>query len=192
MFSLGVVVFVVAIIVAILIHEAGHLLVAKIFGDLKGRMWRIDTTDLRLLSGAPTDRWSNKIDLNVGTGKPFLLFEAPQFGLVTKTLRWRRSLFEPLTQWVNTLLVVALILMFKGQTVAEGKLHAALAIMAALPAAAQAVLLFLAIRSPAQIKLQVSPRRSTASLSRGAFRMTASLTSSKVLKTNNPSASPIR
>jgi type IV pilus assembly protein PilY1 len=48
-------------------------------GDLNGRMWRIDTTGLRLLSGA-TDRWSNKIDVDVvgGTGKPFLLFEALQ------------------------------------------------------------------------------------------------------------------
>jgi hypothetical protein len=47
-------------------------------GDLNGRMWRIDTTDLRLLSGAPTDRWSNKIDVDAGTGRPFLLFQAPQ------------------------------------------------------------------------------------------------------------------
>jgi Tfp pilus tip-associated adhesin PilY1 len=47
-------------------------------GDLKGRMWRIDLTDLRLLASAPTGRFDNKIDVNAGTGKPFLLFEAPQ------------------------------------------------------------------------------------------------------------------
>jgi type IV pilus assembly protein PilY1 len=46
-------------------------------GDLKGRMWRIDTTDLRLDS-SKTRRWENKIDLDAGTGRPFLLFEAPQ------------------------------------------------------------------------------------------------------------------
>lgn len=52
-------------------------------GDLNGRMWRIDTTDLRLAAPASpsaprTERWQNKINLDAGTGKPFLLFEAPQ------------------------------------------------------------------------------------------------------------------
>jgi Tfp pilus tip-associated adhesin PilY1 len=47
-------------------------------GDLKGRMWRVDTTDLRLLSSPPSERWDNKIDVVAGSGKPFLFFEAPQ------------------------------------------------------------------------------------------------------------------
>jgi Tfp pilus tip-associated adhesin PilY1 len=46
-------------------------------GDLKGRLWRIDTTDLRLLTGV-TGRLENKIDVDAGTGRPFVLFEAPQ------------------------------------------------------------------------------------------------------------------
>jgi hypothetical protein len=48
------------------------------FGDLKGRLWRIDTRDLRMPGSAPTGRFDNKIDVNAGSGKPFLLFEAPQ------------------------------------------------------------------------------------------------------------------
>jgi Tfp pilus tip-associated adhesin PilY1 len=58
----------------------GDGLVDLIFvGDLNGRMWRIDTTDLRLFSSPPTGRFENKIDVGAGgTGKPFLLFEAPQ------------------------------------------------------------------------------------------------------------------
>ncbi len=47
-------------------------------GDLKGRMWKIDTSDLRFLSSPPTGRFDNKIDVDAGSGKPFLLFEAPQ------------------------------------------------------------------------------------------------------------------
>ncbi|HEY3124370.1 MAG TPA: PilC/PilY family type IV pilus protein, partial [Thermoanaerobaculia bacterium] len=47
-------------------------------GDLKGRLWRIDLTDLRLLSSPPSGRWSNQLDVSDGSGKPFLLFEAPQ------------------------------------------------------------------------------------------------------------------
>jgi Tfp pilus tip-associated adhesin PilY1 len=47
-------------------------------GDLKGRMWRIDTTDLRFLSSPPSGRFDNKIDVDAGSGKPFLFFEAPQ------------------------------------------------------------------------------------------------------------------
>ena len=47
-------------------------------GDLKGRMWKIDTTDLRQLASPPPGRFENKIDVDAGSGKPFLLFEAPQ------------------------------------------------------------------------------------------------------------------
>jgi Tfp pilus tip-associated adhesin PilY1 len=47
-------------------------------GDLKGRMWRIDLTDLRLLSSPPTGRFENKIDVVAGSGRPFLFFETPQ------------------------------------------------------------------------------------------------------------------
>jgi Tfp pilus tip-associated adhesin PilY1 len=47
-------------------------------GDLEGRLWRIDLTDLRLLSAPPSGRWSNKIDVAAGSGKPFLLFQTPQ------------------------------------------------------------------------------------------------------------------
>jgi hypothetical protein len=49
-------------------------------GDLKGRMWKIDTTDLRQLGGTspPSGRFENKIDVDAGSGKPFLLFNAPQ------------------------------------------------------------------------------------------------------------------
>jgi Tfp pilus tip-associated adhesin PilY1 len=46
------------------------------FGDLKGRMWRVDLTDLRLV--ASSGRFDNKIDMDAGSGKPFLLFDAPQ------------------------------------------------------------------------------------------------------------------
>jgi len=47
-------------------------------GDLKGRMWRIDLTDLRMVTSPPTGRFDNKIDVVSGSGKPFLLFQAPQ------------------------------------------------------------------------------------------------------------------
>jgi Tfp pilus tip-associated adhesin PilY1 len=47
------------------------------FGDLKGRMWRVDLTDLRLASTS-SGRFDNKIDMDAGSGKPFLLFDAPQ------------------------------------------------------------------------------------------------------------------
>jgi Tfp pilus tip-associated adhesin PilY1 len=47
-------------------------------GDLKGRMWRVDLTDLRFLSSPPSGRFDNKIDVEAGSGKPFLFFEAPQ------------------------------------------------------------------------------------------------------------------
>jgi Tfp pilus tip-associated adhesin PilY1 len=47
-------------------------------GDLKGRMWRIDLTDLRFLTSPPSGRFDNKIDVDAGSGKPFLFFEAPQ------------------------------------------------------------------------------------------------------------------
>lgn len=48
------------------------------FGDLKGRMWKADLTDLRLLSSPPSGRWDTQVDLATGSGRPFLLFEAPQ------------------------------------------------------------------------------------------------------------------
>jgi Tfp pilus tip-associated adhesin PilY1 len=47
-------------------------------GDLKGRMWRIDLTDLRRMGSAPGGRWSNQLDLVAGSGRPFLFFESPQ------------------------------------------------------------------------------------------------------------------
>jgi Tfp pilus tip-associated adhesin PilY1 len=47
-------------------------------GDLKGQMWRIDLTDLRRLASPPGLRWNNQLDLVSGSGKPFLLFQAPQ------------------------------------------------------------------------------------------------------------------
>jgi hypothetical protein len=53
------------------------------FGDLKGQLWRIDLTDLRSLSSP--GRWSNQINFSAGSGKPFLLFQAPQSGTLTCT-----------------------------------------------------------------------------------------------------------
>jgi Tfp pilus tip-associated adhesin PilY1 len=47
-------------------------------GDLKGQLWRIDLTDLRLLASPPGGRLNNQLDLDAGSGKPFLLFRAPQ------------------------------------------------------------------------------------------------------------------
>ncbi|MGI0149358.1 MAG: pilus assembly protein, partial [Thermoplasmata archaeon] len=47
-------------------------------GDLKGQLWRIDLTDLRLLPSPPGGRFNNQLDLTNGSGKPFLLFRAPQ------------------------------------------------------------------------------------------------------------------
>ena len=47
-------------------------------GDLKGQLWRIDLTDLRTLSAPPGGRFSNQLDLANGSGRPFLLFQAPQ------------------------------------------------------------------------------------------------------------------
>ena len=47
-------------------------------GDLKGQLWRIDLSDLRLLASPPGGRLNNQLDLNAGSGKPFLLFRAPQ------------------------------------------------------------------------------------------------------------------
>jgi Tfp pilus tip-associated adhesin PilY1 len=47
-------------------------------GDLKGQMWRIDLSDLRLQASPPGGRWNNQLDLVNGSGKPFLLFRAPQ------------------------------------------------------------------------------------------------------------------
>lgn len=47
-------------------------------GDLKGQLWRVDLTDLRMATPAPGGRWNNQLDLTTGSGKPFLLFSAPQ------------------------------------------------------------------------------------------------------------------
>jgi Tfp pilus tip-associated adhesin PilY1 len=47
-------------------------------GDLKGQLWRIDLSDLRLLASPPGGRFNNQLDLAAGSGKPFLLFRAPQ------------------------------------------------------------------------------------------------------------------
>jgi Tfp pilus tip-associated adhesin PilY1 len=47
-------------------------------GDLKGQMWRMDLTDLRRMAAPPGGRWNNQLDLASGSGKPFLLFQAPQ------------------------------------------------------------------------------------------------------------------
>jgi Tfp pilus tip-associated adhesin PilY1 len=47
-------------------------------GDVKGQVWRIDLTDLRMLGTPPGGRWNNQLDLATGSGKPFLLFRAPQ------------------------------------------------------------------------------------------------------------------
>ncbi|MGE5275500.1 MAG: pilus assembly protein [Acidobacteriota bacterium] len=47
-------------------------------GDSRGQLWRIDLTDLRLLASPPTGHFASQIDLASGTGKPFLLFRAPQ------------------------------------------------------------------------------------------------------------------
>jgi type IV pilus assembly protein PilY1 len=61
------------------IDENGDGYIDRLYiGDLKGRMWKVDTTDLRMLGSPPTGRFDNKIDIAAGSGKPFLLFEAPQ------------------------------------------------------------------------------------------------------------------
>jgi type IV pilus assembly protein PilY1 len=63
------------------IDDNGDGYIDRIYvGDLKGRMWKVDTTDLRQLGGTtpPTGRFANKIDFAAGSGTPFLFFEAPQ------------------------------------------------------------------------------------------------------------------
>ena len=47
------------------------------FGDQKGRLWRIDLSDLRMGS-APSSRWQTQINPSAGSATPFLVFEAPQ------------------------------------------------------------------------------------------------------------------
>ncbi len=47
-------------------------------GDARGQLWRIDLTDLRLSSTPPGGTFANQLDLVAGSGKPFLLFQAPQ------------------------------------------------------------------------------------------------------------------
>jgi len=49
------------------------------FGDLLGQMWRVDLRSLKIPTGAPTDRWSSKLQKGDGTAlTPMLLFQAPQ------------------------------------------------------------------------------------------------------------------
>src|SRR5262249_13978370 len=45
-------------------------------GDLTGQLWRVDLTDLRMLSSPPGGRFNNQLDLVNGSGKPFLFFLA--------------------------------------------------------------------------------------------------------------------
>ena len=59
------------------VNEDGYLDFVYV-GDLKGRLWRIDLTDLRRLAMPPSGRFDSQIDLSVGSGRPFLVFEAPQ------------------------------------------------------------------------------------------------------------------
>jgi Tfp pilus tip-associated adhesin PilY1 len=59
-------------------HNGDGLIDVIYVGDLKGRMWRIDTSDLRMLSSPPSGRFENKMDMEAGSGKPFLFFSAPQ------------------------------------------------------------------------------------------------------------------
>ena len=47
-------------------------------GDLAGQLWRIDLTALRLLASPPASRFAAQLDLVNGSGRPFLLFRAPQ------------------------------------------------------------------------------------------------------------------
>jgi Tfp pilus tip-associated adhesin PilY1 len=47
-------------------------------GDLKGQLWRVDLSDLRTLASPPAGRFDNQLDFTSGSGKPFLLFRAPQ------------------------------------------------------------------------------------------------------------------
>src|SRR5213076_754386 len=43
-------------------------------GDVKGQLWRVDLTDLRMLPSPPPGRFENKIDFSSGSARPFLLF----------------------------------------------------------------------------------------------------------------------
>lgn len=52
-------------------------------GDMRGQMWRISLSDFRAASTVPTDRWANKIAFDVGSARPFLLFQAPQPSALT-------------------------------------------------------------------------------------------------------------
>jgi hypothetical protein len=49
------------------------------FGDMLGQMWRLDLSSLKIPSGAPTDRWSSKLQKGDGTAlSAMLVFQAPQ------------------------------------------------------------------------------------------------------------------
>ncbi len=47
-------------------------------GDFKGQLWRVDLTDLRALASPPGGHFDNQLDVETGSGKPFLFFQAPQ------------------------------------------------------------------------------------------------------------------
>ncbi len=47
-------------------------------GDARGQLWRVDLTDLRMSATPPSGPFANQLDLASGSGKPFLLFQAPQ------------------------------------------------------------------------------------------------------------------
>ena len=59
------------------VNEDGYVDLVYV-GDLKGQLWRLDLTDLRLLASQPTGRFDNRLDFAAGSGKPFLLFQAAQ------------------------------------------------------------------------------------------------------------------
>lgn len=52
-------------------------------GDTKGRLWKVDLSDLRALDPVPLGRWVNKVSFAAGSGKPQLVFEAPQPSALT-------------------------------------------------------------------------------------------------------------
>jgi len=59
------------------VNEDGYLDFVYV-GDMRGRLWRIDLTDLRRLSSPPSGRFDNQVDFAAGSGRPFPVFEAPQ------------------------------------------------------------------------------------------------------------------
>jgi Tfp pilus tip-associated adhesin PilY1 len=59
------------------VNEDGYLDLVYV-GDSRGRLWRVDLTDLRRLSSPASGRFDNQLDIVNGSGKPFLVFSAPQ------------------------------------------------------------------------------------------------------------------